>query len=375
MSNISKLIEELCPNGVEYRTLDEVSHSISAGGDMPSGCVKGQLEPSGICPYPVYSNGKTGNDLYGFAPTYKFEGPAVTISARGTIGFHAVRYGKFTPIVRLITVIPDESVVGAKFLNYILDLQIFSKTHGGIPQMTVPAIKKIRIALPPMEVQEEIVKILDRFTLLEAELEAELEARIKQYAFYRDSLLNFKNGDGFVTLDSLFDMKAGKYIPRSKIMVNSDGGYPCFGGNGVRGYCREYSHDGDYLIIGRQGALCGNVQRYKGKFYATEHAVVVTLKNAVDFSWAYHCLTQMNLRQYASKSAQPGLNVSTLKNLPIADISLKRQEHVGRILDRFDALVNDISSGLPAEITARRKQYEHYRDQLLTFKEVEPAGS
>ena len=172
-------------------------------------------------------------------------------------------------------------------------------------------------------------------------------------------------------------MRAGQHISASKIMPNSSDEYsfPCFGGNGVRGFVENNSHDGEYLLIGRQGALCGNVQRMKGQFYATEHAVVVTVSNEIDIDWAFHMLTVMNLNQYASQSAQPGLAVGNLQGLKIPLPSIGEQKRVAQILDKFDALTNSITDGLPREIELRQKQYEYYRDLLLSFPKPKEAAA
>jgi len=170
-------------------------------------------------------------------------------------------------------------------------------------------------------------------------------------------------------------MKAGKFIQAFDISDNQtdDCLFQCYGGNGVRGYVKNYNHDGAHLLIGRQGALCGNVNRVTGKFYATEHAVVVNVKAGVHLDWLFHMLVHMNLNQYASKSAQPGLAVGNIEKLVIPLPLLAEQERIASILDKFDALTTDISIGLPAEIEARRKQYEYYRDRLLRFEEKEAA--
>lgn len=167
-------------------------------------------------------------------------------------------------------------------------------------------------------------------------------------------------------------MRAGQHISANHITSEPDERhiYPCFGGNGIRGFVENYSHDGVHLLIGRQGALCGNVQRARGKFYATEHAVVVNTRTDVSLDWAFHMLTLMNLNQYASKSAQPGLAVGKIEELRIPIPPLEEQARIASILDKFDTLVNDLTSGLPAEIKARRQQYEYYRDRLLAFKET-----
>jgi type I restriction enzyme S subunit len=124
--------------------------------------------------------------------------------------------------------------------------------------------------------------------------------------------------------------------------------------------------------VGRQGALSGNVHRVSGEIYATEHAVVVTPKvdTDIDLDWAFHALTTMNLNQYVSQGAQPGLAVGTLKSLLIPVPDFAEQRNAAIALDNFDALTNDLSVGLPAELAARRKQYEYYRDKLLTFEEL-----
>ncbi|MCA4964553.1 MULTISPECIES: restriction endonuclease subunit S [Pseudomonas] len=175
-------------------------------------------------------------------------------------------------------------------------------------------------------------------------------------------------------LGEVVHMRSGQHISASNIMeeASSEHPYPCFGGNGVRGFVAKNSHDGRYLLIGRQGALCGNVQRTNGKFYATEHAVVVTPSDCINIDWAFHLLTLMNLNQYASQSAQPGLTVGKIESLKIPipcpenpKKSLEIQAEIVRILDSFI----ELTAELTAELSARKKQYNHYRDQLLSFKE------
>ncbi len=181
---------------IKRLTLDDVCLSISAGGDLPENYSKGQQVPTEEFPYPIYSNGSAENALYGYTDSYKIGCEAVTISARGTIGYHAVRAEKFTPIVRLITLIPKKEIVTARFLNYALDITKIGHDHGGIPQLTVPNVKKFEIPIPPLAEQERIVAILDKFDALVNDisvgLPAELNARRKQYEYYRDKLLTFK---------------------------------------------------------------------------------------------------------------------------------------------------------------------------------------
>lgn len=132
-------------------------------------------------------------------------------------------------------------------------------------------------------------------------------------------------------------LKAGKAMPADRISFSkADGMFPCFGGNGIRGYVDSYNYDGDYAIIGRQGALCGNVCLAQGKFYATEHAVVVTPKVIVDTTWLFYALNQMNLNQYARGVAQPGLAVNELEKLPFSVPDSNKQIEFSNIAKQAD---------------------------------------
>ena len=181
---------------VEWKTLNEVCLSISAGGDVPENYSKGQTKPTAEFPYPIYANATGENGLYGFTDRYNISSDAVTISARGAkIGYHTIREAKFTPIIRLITLVPNKAVISTRFLNYILDMTPIGGTDGGIPQLTVPTVQKISIPVPAVIEQERIVPILDKFDALTNSitegLPREIALRQKQYEYYRNLLLSF----------------------------------------------------------------------------------------------------------------------------------------------------------------------------------------
>ena len=184
---------------VRWTTLGEVA-TILAGGDLPEKYNKGQKEPSEEFPYPIYSNGTGDQSLYGFANSYRIDDEAVTISARGTLGWHTIRSAKFTPIVRLLTLIPDKEIISTKFLNYILTQAELGGVQTGIPSLTKPMVEKVKIAIPPLNLQSKIVEILDKFQALTEDvsglLPEEIALRQKQYAYYREQLLTFTANSG-----------------------------------------------------------------------------------------------------------------------------------------------------------------------------------
>lgn len=131
-------------------------------------------------------------------------------------------------------------------------------------------------------------------------------------------------------------MSAGKSKSTDQIKSEPfDGSYPCFGGNGVRGYVDEYNQDGTFSIVGRQGALCGNINIASGKFYATEHAVVTTLFAGIDFKWSNYILEALRLNNYATGAAQPGLSVANILNVFVPVPSNQEQDRIGSNVDEF----------------------------------------
>lgn len=143
-------------------------------------------------------------------------------------------------------------------------------------------------------------------------------------------------------LGDFCDLKAGKNVKVSEIKQECDeiNKYPCYGGNGIRGYIKKYSHCLNYPIIGRQGALCGNVTLAKAPFYATEHAVVVKPQSETNITWLYYKLRSLNLNQYAQGVAQPGLAVSTLNKIPIPVPPLPVQARIVRELDCLQGILS-----------------------------------
>jgi len=317
---------------------------------------------------------------------------SILISTSATIGEHALITVPHLANQRFTCLALKESYADCfdiKFLFYycfsLAEWCRKNTTMSSFASVDMDGFKKFLIPRPcpdnpekSLAIQSEIVRILDKFTELTAELTAELNMRKKQYNYYRDKLLSFEEGGvEWKTLGEIVKMRAGQHISARNIVDGKEGDfvYPCFGGNGIRGYVKEKSHDGEHLLIGRQGALCGNVQRMKGQFYATEHAVVVSAMQGIDIDWAFHMLTTMNLNQYASKSAQPGLAVGKLQELKLLVPSIERQKYIAKMLDKFDTLTGSITEGLPREIELRQKQYEYYRDLLFSFPKTETASN
>ena len=369
MSKLDELIAELCPDGVEYRKVGDIAN-ISRGKVMSKDFLK---ENAGE--YPVYSSQTENEGKLGSINTYMYDGEYLTWTTDGAnAGTVFFRSGKFS-VTNVCGVIDNTSEdVDIKYLYYVLNREAPSYVNSGMgnPKLMSNVMARISLPVPPLEIQREIVRVLDSFTLLTAELTAELTARKKQYEFYRDKLLSFDIGTRFEKLGDTCNMKAGKAILSARISEKPSKitPYKCFGGNGVRGYVSDVSHHGEFPIIGRQGALCGNVNYATGDFYATEHAVVVESKGAYLQRFLYHLLTAMNLNQYKSQGAQPGLAVKNLENLIAPVPKLDVQERLVRVLDNFESICTDLNIGLPAEIEARQKQYEYYRDLLLTFAET-----
>ena len=389
MNRLEELIQQYCPYGVEYHPI----WSLTAWDKKFNGIDKSKqkkvikynyLLAADLKSYQV-DGGTVKLLTTNISNLYTTEELAEELASDGEVvaipwgGNPIVQYykGRFLTADNRIATSLDTTLLNNKFLYYCMlnQMELIASFYrgSGIKHPEMAKVLDLEIPVPPLPVQEEIVRILDTFTELQAELQAELQKRLQQYEYYRDNLLSFEGRTDieYLPIPKFAELKAGKAIKAEELKEQSDNNhiYPCYGGNGIRGYIGKLSHSGDYAIIGRQGALCGCVNWATGDFYATEHAVVCKPLANVNSRFIYHLFTSANLNQYKSQGAQPGLSVQRLNELFFPIPPLPEQQRIVSILDRFDTLTTDITTGLPAEIEARRKQYEYYRDQLLTFKQ------
>ena len=360
MSKLDELLRELCPDGVETKKLKDFL-VIKNGSDYKS---------FSAGDYPVYGSG----GIMTYIDRYAYDKPSVLIPRKGSIDKLYYVEKPFWNVDTIFYTEIDTTKAIPRYVYYCLQQKHLEEynTAGGVPSLTQKVLNNIEILIPPLGIQREIVRILDNFTNLTAELTAELTARKAQYSYYRDKLLSYTSTAQMEKLGDTCEMKAGKAIASGLISDECTEETPikCYGGNGVRGYVKNANENGSYPIIGRQGALCGNVKYAEGQFYATEHAVVVKPKEKYNPRFLYHLLTNMNLNQYKSAGAQPGLAVKNIAELVAPVPPLNVQNRIVNVLDNFEKICSDLNIGLPAEIEARQKQYEYYRDKLLTFAET-----
>lgn len=370
MTRIDELIVHLCPDGVRHLTLSnpEVAH-FSTGKQLNRDTLSAQGE------YLVF-NGGVGPS--GWHSEHNTDGPAIIVSQGGaSAGFVNFINKRFWAGAHCYVVTSGPSVE-RRYLFHVLKSKqatIQSMARGaGIPGLGRGALGATIVPVPPRQVQEEIVRILDQFTQLEAELEAELEARRRQYHYYRSELLTFDTDASISPLGDLAENLDRRRKPVTR-GARTPGDIPYYGASGVVDYVSDFIFDGEFLLVSEDGAnlLARSTPiafSISGKTWVNNHAHVLRFDTYAERRFVEIYLNSIDLSPYISGAAQPKLNKANLNRIPIPDPSFDEKERVVALLDKFDALVNDLSVGLPAELAARRKQYEYYRDQLLTFKEI-----
>ena len=365
MSRLEELIQELCPNGVEYKPLSDKTLFVFRYG-------KGNKIPEDTGgQYDVYG----ANGIVSHIDEYNCEDVTI-IGHIGAVGLINRVKGKcFVTYNGTIATVVDKEKVDSQYLYYVLTtLDLPSRKKGSQPFLSVSDFDKIAIPVPPLEVQREIVRILDSFTLLTAELTAELTARKKQYEYYTDELLKVDDSIKTVALEEIAENCDSLRKPVSS--GNREAGeYPYYGASGIVDYVSDYIFDGDYLLVSEDGAnlLARSTPiafSISGKNWVNNHAHVLRFETYATRRYVEFYLNSIDLSPWISGGAQPKLNQKNLNKINIPLPSLAEQERIVGILDRFDSLCNDISEGLPAEIEARQKQYEFYRDKLLSFEQL-----
>jgi restriction endonuclease S subunit len=358
LNYIEKLVAELCPGGVEYVELNKLLNY-----EQPGKYTVSSTNYDDSYSTPVLTAGKTfilgyTDEVDGIYAASKKD--PVIIFDDFTTAFKWVDFNfkiKSTAIKLLTSYNSNTSL---KYIYYAMQcIKYETQDHA---RQWISNYSKFLIPLPPVEVQNAIVEILDKFTKLEAELEAELAARRAQYEYYRNSLFENLSGGGSEILGNLVKIKNGK----SYKGFNS-GDIPVYGSGGIMTYVDRSAYSGPSVLIPRKGSI-GNIFYVDTPFWNVDTIFYTEInREQVTPKYLYHALQVQNLSELNTAGGVPSLTQTVLKGVRIPLPSIAEQERIVKILDKFDALVNDISSGLPAEIEARRKQYEYYRDLLLTF--------
>lgn len=371
---IDRLVAELCPDGVEYRPLGEL-----LGYEQPTKYLVSSKDYDDSYPTPVLTAGKTfilgyTNETEGIYPASKEE--PVIIFDDFTTAFKWVEFpfkAKSSAMKMLTLKSGNNSLF--KYVYYAMQCIVYNSSDHA--RQWISKYSNIEVPVPPLEIQEAIVEILDKFTNLEAELEAELEARTLQYDYYRDSLFEALDCPR-VPLGSLGVRNKGIAITASKMRTLEPGN------KDVRIFAAGSTFvDTDSSFIPDKGILEGpaiivksrghiGFEYYEGKFTHKNELWSYSLtSNLVEQKFIYYyLLTQAyHLHELArGKSVKlPQLAVKDTDELLVPLPSLEEQQRIVDILDRFDTLTTSLSEGLPAELAARRSQYEYYRDQLLSF--------
>ena len=368
MSKLQDLIQKLCPDGVEYKKLGDVCE-LSRGKVYSKTYI---VENAGE--YPVYSSQTANNGELGRISTFDYDGEYLTWTTDGAYAgtiFH--RKGKFsiTNVCGLISIkITDLSI---RFLYYWLSIKAKEHVYSGMgnPKLMSNQMIPIEVPIPPLKVQEEIVKILDRFAEYAAELQAELQARQEQYEYYRNKLLSFSDINREHTDVTWMKMsEIGSFI-RGKRFVRTDivnDGVPCIH------YGDMYTYYGLYATQSKgwlRNELASKMR------YAQKNDVVIVAAGenkediGIGLAWlgdepaAVHdaCF----IVKYVSEGKICSISAKGLGNAIIPIPTYEEQVRIATLLNNFEALVSDLSQGLPAEITAVQEQYEYYRNKLLSF--------
>ena len=389
MTKLEQLIQEKCPNGVEYIKLGKL---IEKAPKSPYGAgALSQLDSGEIIAF------TSGNKTF-FVNEYLVDGEYIFMNDGGQADTKYYN-GKanYTDHVFAFT----SKNINIRFLfHYLLRInEIINKDYfrgGGIKNLVKKEFLEIEVPVPPLEVQREIVEILDKFTLLTAELTAELTARKEQYKSYLNSLLDFNNRNiEFKTVGELFEIRNGLNKEKSafgkgKPIINFMDVYRnrWLSKNSFKGLvdvneseCERYSAKlGDVFFtrtsetqedIGMSSTLVEDIEDcvFSGFVLRARPKTKLLLPKFCAYYFSTD-LVRKDIIRYSSFTTRATTTGPKLSKIKVPMISIKEQQRIVDILDRFDTLCNDISSGLPAEIEARQKQYEYYRDKLLTFKRV-----
>ncbi|WP_154507513.1 restriction endonuclease subunit S [Helicobacter pylori] len=418
MHKIERLLQTLAPKGVEFKTLEEVF-------EIKNGYTPSKNNPEfwekGTIPWfrmeDIRENGRILKDSIQHITPKALKGKklfpknSIIISTTATIGEHALLIVDSLANQRF-TFLSKKADCGIaldmKFFFYqcfLLGEWCKKNTNvSGFASVDMTAFKKYKFPIPPLEIQQEIVKILDAFTELNTELNTELKARKKQYQYYQNMLLDFKDinqnhkdakmsaktypkrlqtllqtlapkGVEFRKLGEVCESTNKKTLKISEVSeVKNKGMYPVINsGRDLYGYYHDFNNDGENITIASRGEYAGFINYFNEKFFAGglcyPYKVKDTNELLTKFLYFYLKTNEIQIMEnLVSRGSIPALNKADIETLTIPIPPLEIQQEIVKILDQFSILTTDLLAGIPAEIEARKKQYEYYREKLLTFK-------
>ena len=360
MSKIEELIQKLCPNGVEYKDLEDVCNFRRGTTITAKNAVEGDV--------PVIAGGQT--------PAYYHnqsnrEGETIVVAGSGAYAGYVSFWEVPIFVSDAFSVEPKSKDLIKKYVFYYLknnQQKIFSTQKGsGVPHVHGSSIAKFSIPFPPVEVQEEIVRILDKFTTLSEKLNAELELRKKQYEYYRERLISSTRNCESIKLGDLCKIQRGVRVVKKQL--EESGEYPVYQNSlePLGFYDKSnYPANTSFIIC---GGAAGSIGFSNVDFWAADDCFCFISSDNLNDKYLFYVL-KANQRYFDSrvrKAGVPRLSRNSIENFEMALPPLLEQERIVSILDKFDSLINDQEKGLPAEIRKVQQQYEYYRDKLLTF--------
>lgn len=392
MNKLRELINELCPNGVEYMKVGDVTYY-----EQPAKYIVKSTNYSDDFNTPVLTAGQSfilgyTNETDGIFEATKQEPVIIFDDFTGAFKWVDFPFKVKSSAMKLIT--SNKDVVLLRYLYHIMGVIGLTSTEH--KRLWLSKYSEIKIPVPPLPAQKEIVKILDKMTDYVAELKAELKARKMQYEHYRDGLLAFdgsvSNGklqelikelcpDGaeYKKLKNITILNGLKQVSAEKLSkLNTFSGKIKLlpSSSNYDWYCEEakelneYLYEDEVITLGR--ARNANIKYHNGKFIASQNHIVRSKnKKELNTKYLYYFLLSNAQNFYTTQSSYPLFNKNDFNNCEMPVPPLPVQEEIVRILDKFNLICNDISIGLPAEIEARQKQYEYYRDKLLSFQKLE----
>ena len=388
MSRLDELIQELCPDGVEYDLLKNISEMQRGTSLTKKNATSGNI--------PVVSGGR---EPAFYCDTNNRDGETITVAGSGA-GAGYVQYWIEPIFVSDAFSVKSNEKTTTKYLYYCLegkqDFIYSTQKGGGVPHVHISSIENMKLPVPPLEVQREIVRILDSFTLLTAELTAELKARKKQYEFYRDKLLTFDNVQGGGTSDVVW-RTLGDICTLVRGPFGGSLKKECFVSDGYAVYEQQHAIYDDFsnfryfiddtkyaelkrfsvnpgdMIMSCSGTMgkIAIVPDDAPKGVINQALLKITVGPEVDRKYLKYCFENTVTKQMNDNARGGAIknvaSVAELKQTMIAVPPIEAQKRLVHVLDNFDAICSDLNVGLPAEIEARQKQYEYYRDALLTY--------